>query len=115
MVCDSGVTCDFSFFALKLSYSSIHIEKKKRQLQLSRVTLKLRAVKFRGQCENSRRKSIFFFCCHLRVRANGVSMMQADFRLIVNVLPLVLLTFKHTSLSSFTVLPVLLSDHPPFH
>lgn len=29
MVCDSGVTCDFSFFALKLSYSSIHIEKKK--------------------------------------------------------------------------------------
>lgn len=89
--------------------------KKKRQLELSRVTLKLRAVKFRGQCENSRRKSIFFFCCHLRVRANGVSMMQADFRLIVNVLPLVLLTFKHTSLSSFTVLPVLLSDHPPFH
>ena len=41
MVCDSGVTCDFSFFALKLSYSSIYIEKKKRQLQLSGVTLKL--------------------------------------------------------------------------
>ena len=29
MVCDSGAR-DFSFFALKLSYSSIYIEKKKK-------------------------------------------------------------------------------------
>ena len=50
MVCDSGVTCDFSFFSLELSYSGIYTEKKKRQLQLRGVgvTLKLKAVKFRG-------------------------------------------------------------------
>ena len=85
-----------------------------KQLQLRGVTLKL-SSEIQGVVWGQQEEKHFLLLLPLRLRANGVSMMQADFCLILNLLPLVLLTFKHTSLTSFVCPTSALSDRPPFH
>ena len=103
------------FFCFKtFLFKHLHWKKKKRQLQLSGVTLKL-SSEIQGVVWGQQEEKHFLLLLPLRLRANGVSMMQADFRLILNLLPLVLLTFKHTSLTSVVCPTSALSDRPPFH